>query len=150
MLLVHAAFRIIKVPKRLEVGEPFVALHRKKHIYTVKSANSNHSLNAEKWLLYAVKAQTSLAPLSCLAGSRGLMRMHTNIVYFRVMRRLYRRKWNWLCVNLHPWQRIRDHGVWRLTLTGYWHMADIHRVIIFPGGFWVAAWSRWLLLTGGR
>ena len=30
---------------------------------------------------YAVKAQTSLAPLSCLAGSRGLMRMRTNIVY---------------------------------------------------------------------
>ena len=36
----------------------------------------------------AVKAQTSLAPLSCLAGSRGLIRMRTNIVYFRVMRRL--------------------------------------------------------------
>ena len=78
------------------------------------------------WVLvqYAVKAQTSLAPLSCLAGSRGLMRMCTNIVYFRVMRRLYRREWNWLwywlCVNLHPWQRSRDHGVWRLTLTAYW------------------------------
>ena len=73
--------------------------------------------------LYAVKAQTSLAPLSCLAGSRGLMRMRTNIVYFRVMRRLYRREWNWLwnwlCMNLHPWQRTRDHGVWRLTLTAY-------------------------------
>ena len=31
------------------------------------------------------------APLSCLAGSHGPMRMRTNIVYFRVMRRLYRR-----------------------------------------------------------
>ena len=43
-------------------------------------------------LQYAVKAQMSLAPLSCLAGSRGLMRMRTNIVYFRVMRRLYHRE----------------------------------------------------------
>ena len=53
--------------------------------------------------------------------------MHTNVqVYFRVMRRLCRREWNWLwnwrCVNQHswdPWQRTRDHGVWRLTLTAY-------------------------------
>ena len=52
-----------------------------------------------------------------------LLRMHTNVVYFRVMRRLCRREWNWLwnwrCVNRHPWQRTRDHGVWRLTLTAY-------------------------------
>ena len=52
-----------------------------------------------------------------------LLRMHTNVVYFRVMRRLCRREWNWpwnwRCVNLHPWQRTRDHGVWRLTLTAY-------------------------------
>ena len=41
-----------------------------------------------------------------------LLRMHTNVVYFRVMRRLCRHKWNWLwnwrCVNQHswdPWQR---------------------------------------------
>ena len=47
---------------------------------------------------YAVKAQTSLAPLSCLAGSRGLMRMRTNIVYFRATRRLYRREWNWTMI----------------------------------------------------
>ena len=57
----------------------------------------------------------SSAPLSCHAGSRGPMRMRTNVVYFRVMRRLYRREWNWLCVNQHPWQRTRGHGVWRLT-----------------------------------
>ena len=49
-----------------------------------------------------------------------LLRMHTNVVYFRVMRRLCRCEWNWLCVNLHPWQWTRDHGVWRLlTLTVY-------------------------------
>ena len=45
--------------------------------------------------------------------------VHVDYAYFRVMRRLYRREWNWLCVNLHPWQRTRDHGVWRLTLTAY-------------------------------
>ena len=43
------------------------------------------------------------------------LRMRTNVVYFRVMRRLYHRKWNWLCVNQHPWQRTRGHGVWRRT-----------------------------------
>ena len=55
------------------------------------------------------------APMSCHASSRGPMRMRTNVVDFRVMQRLYRRKWNWLCVNQHPWQRTRGHGVWRLT-----------------------------------
>ena len=63
------------------------------------------------------------APLSCHAGSRGPMRMCTNVVYFRVMRRLYRREWNWLwnwlCVNQHPWQRTRGHGEWRHTPTAY-------------------------------
>ena len=48
------------------------------------------------------------APLSCHAGSRGPMRMRTNVVYIRVMRRLCRREWNWLwnwlCVNQHPWR----------------------------------------------
>ena len=41
-----------------------------------------------------------------------LLRMHTNVVIFRVMRRLCGREWNWLwnwrCVNQHswdPWQR---------------------------------------------
>ena len=117
-----------------------------------------------------------------------LLRMHTNVVYFRVMRRLCRREWNWLwifffffiflfyltcfttvpifyawtrihdnghvithahqccifqrlcrrewnwlwtwlCVNPHPWQRTRDHGVWRLTLTAYWHPFVLRDVI---------------------
>ena len=59
------------------------------------------------------------APLSCHAGSRGPMRMRTNVENFRVNRRLYCREWNWLwnwlCVNQHPWQRTRGDGVWRLT-----------------------------------
>ena len=76
----------------------------------------------ELCLIYAVKAQTSLA----FVVHALLLRMHTNVVYFRVMRRLCRYEWNWLwnwrCVNQHlwdPWQRTRDHGVWRLTLTAY-------------------------------
>ena len=36
-----------------------------------------------------------------------LLRMHANVVYFRVMRKLCRREWNWLwnwrCVNQHSW-----------------------------------------------
>ena len=49
--------------------------------------------NFSSWQEYAVKAQPSLAPLSRLAGSRGLMHMRTNIVYFReLMLRLYRRE----------------------------------------------------------
>ena len=51
-----------------------------------------------------------------------LLRMHTNVVDFRVMRRLCHREWNWQSVNHIP--RIydngpRDHGVWHLTLTAY-------------------------------
>ena len=69
------------------------------------------------------------APLSCHAGSRGPMRMRTNIVYFRVMRRLYRREWNWLwnwlCVNQHPWQQTRGHGVWRLTSIAHWECVGL-------------------------
>ena len=73
---------------------------------------------------YAVKAQTSLAPLSLFHGSRvTTAHVHQCCINFRVMRRLCRREWNWLwkwrCVNRHPWQRTRDHGMWRLTLTAY-------------------------------
>ena len=68
------------------------------------------------------------APLSCHAGSRGSMRMRTNVVYVRVMQRLYRREWNWLwnwlCVNQHPWQRTRGHDVWRLTSIAHWNGFD--------------------------
>ena len=55
-----------------------------------------------------------------------LLGMHTNVVEFRVMRRLCHREWNWQ----GNWQSVnhilgihdngpRDHGVWRLTLTAY-------------------------------
>ena len=59
-----------------------------------------------------------LKPKHCSLRSHGfmfhelLLRMRTNVVYFRVMRRLCHREWNWLwnwrCVNQHswdPWQR---------------------------------------------
>ena len=70
---------------------------------------------------YAVKAQTSLAPLSWFYGSRvtTVACMCTNFVDFRVMQRLCHCEWNWLCVSQHPWQRTRDHGVWRLTSTAH-------------------------------
>ena len=56
-----------------------------------------------------------------------LLRMNSNVVDFRVMRRLCHREWNWQW----NWQSVnhipriydngpRDHGVWRLTLTAYW------------------------------
>ena len=86
-----------------------------------------------------------------------LLRMHTNVVYFRVMRRLCRREWNWRCVNLHPWQRTRDHGVWRLTLTAYsfreiqwdvaisWQLRGVrgcYRVYVVVAGFTSHSFSR--------
>ena len=79
-----------------------------------------------KWTVQPHKGEnTLLKPKRHSLRCHGFMvhalplRMHTNVVYFRVMRKLCRREWNWLwnwrCVNLHPWQRTRDHGVWRLT-----------------------------------
>ena len=74
---------------------------------------------------YTVKAQTSLAPLSWFHGS------HVTTAQCACAPMLYISElckdcrhgwnwlWNWLCVNLHPWQRTRDHGVRRLTLTAY-------------------------------
>ena len=59
------------------------------------------------------------APLSSMPVHAEPLRMRTNVVYFRVMRRLYRREWNWLCVNQHPWQRTRGRGEWRHTPTSY-------------------------------
>ena len=60
------------------------------------------------------------APLSWLPVHAEPLRMCTNVVYFRVIRRMYRRKWNWLCVNQHPWQRTRGHGEWRHTSIAYY------------------------------
>ena len=46
------------------------------------------------WRLFVTSA-----PLSWMQVHAEPLRMCTNVVYFRVMRRLYHRKWNWLCVN---------------------------------------------------
>ena len=55
-----------------------------------------------------------------------LLRINNNVVDFRVMRRLCHRKWNWQgnwqSVNHIPGiydNGLRDHGLWRLTLTAY-------------------------------
>ena len=46
-----------------------------------------------------------------------IFQIYAKTVLKIVMRRLYRHEWNWLwnglCVNQHPWQRTRDHGVCR-------------------------------------
>ena len=73
---------------------------------------------------YAVKAQTSLAPLSRFLGSRifGPTTTHAHLCCIfqssdlcedcavaneiQTMKLTYE---TWQCVNLHPWQRKRDH-----------------------------------------
>ena len=65
---------------------------------------------------YAVKAQTSLAPLSRFRGSHVTLRMHTNVVDFRVMRGLCRREWNWQSVNQHSWDP-RQRTTWSGLVT---------------------------------
>ena len=61
------------------------------------------------------------APLSSMPVHAEPLRMRTNVVKnFRVIRRLYRREWNWLCVNQHPLQRTRGRGEWRHTPTAYY------------------------------
>ena len=55
------------------------------------------------------------APLSWMPVHAEPLRMRTNVEDFRVIRRLYCREWNLLCVNQHPWQRTRGHGEWRRT-----------------------------------
>ena len=72
--------------------------------------------------VYAVKSQTSLAPLSRFVVHALLLRMNNNVVDFRVMRTLCHRQWNWQSVNHIPGIHDNgpcDHGLWRLTLTAY-------------------------------
>ena len=45
-----------------------------------------------------------------------LLRMHTNVVDFRVMRRLCRREWNWQSVNQHSWDP-RQRTTWSRRVT---------------------------------
>ena len=68
---------------------------------------------------YAVKAQTSLAPLSWFHGSRVTTAHVQQCCIFQsyaktVPSRMKLTRWNWLCVNLHPWQRhvITACDVW--------------------------------------
>ena len=75
---------------------------------------------------YAVEAQTSLVPLSWFHGSRvTTAHAHAPMLYISELcedcacRREWSWLWNWLCVSQHPWQRTRDHGVWRLTSTAH-------------------------------
>ena len=68
------------------------------------------------------------APLSWMPVHAEPLRMRTNVLYFRVMRRLYRREWHLLCVNQHPWQRTRGHGVWRRTSIA--HTLKVSRINI--------------------
>ena len=72
--------------------------------------------------------------------------MLINIVYFRIMRRLCRHKWNWLwnwlCMSQHLWQRSRDHGVWRLTLTAY--STYISKITVAPAN-WITNWHTFAL-----
>ena len=63
--------------------------------YTLALKPKRHSVRCHDFVVHAL-----------------LLRMHTNVVDFRVMRRLCHREWNWLwnwrCVNQHswdPWQR---------------------------------------------
>ena len=53
------------------------------------------------------------APLSWMQVHAEPLRMRTDVVYFRVMRRLYRREWNWLCVNQQT--MTTDKGSRRMT-----------------------------------
>ena len=53
------------------------------------------------------------APLSWMQVHAEALRTRTNVVYFRVMRRLCRREWNWLCENQHT--MTTDKGSRRVT-----------------------------------
>ena len=91
-----------------------------------------HITFREKSLLYAVKVQRSLAPLSGFVVHTFLVRMNKNVVDFRVMIRMkvcaiayeiYKR--NLHCVIPHKRNPgihdngPRDQALWRLTLTAY-------------------------------
>ena len=58
-----------------------------------------------------------------------LLRMCTNVVYLRVMRRLCRREWNWLwnwrCVNQHSWD------LWQRTTWSQRVTSDFNSVFFF-------------------
>ena len=78
------------------------------------------------WSQYAVKAQTSLAPLSRFRGSRittaheQQCRFQNYVKTHAIANEIDKR--NWQSVNHIPGihdNGPRDHGLWRLTLTAY-------------------------------
>ena len=84
--------------------------------------------NVESWdnslklvLIHYRREFVNSTPMSWMPVHAEPLHMRTNVVDFRVIRRLYRREWNWLCVNQHPWQRTRGHGEWRCTSIAHWH-----------------------------
>ena len=95
-----------------------------KYLYTLLKPK-RHSLRCHDFMVHALP-----------------LRMFTNVVDFRVMRRLCRREWNWLwnwqSVNQHswdPWQRTTwSRCVWRLTLTAYWYSRGGSRIFWGGGG----------------
>ena len=86
---------------------------------------------------YAVKPKRHSLRCHGFVVCELLLRMHMNVVDFRVMRRLCHREWNWQW----NWQSVnhipviydngpRDHGVWRLTLTAYMRILHSHNTAI--------------------
>ena len=80
-------------------------------IYACWSSNQ-HERVPGRYLNTLLKPKRHLLRCHDVMAHALLLRMCTNVVYFRVMRRLCRREWNWLwnwrCVNQHswdPWQR---------------------------------------------
>ena len=98
----------------------------------------------------AVKAQTSLAPLSRFRGSRVTTAHAPPMLYIsELWRRLCRREWNWLwnwrCVNQHswdPWQRT----TWSRRVT-----SDFNSVLagILEGGLTLSQVESWVYRANG-
>ena len=72
--------------------------------------------------------------------TRNYWRMRTNVVYFRVMRRLCHCEWNWLCVSQHPWQRTCDHGNQYSFMQASFYII-VHNV--FSANFSICGSSAW-------
>ena len=62
--------------------------------------------------------------------------MHTNVVDFRVMRRLCRREWNWQSVNQHSWDP-RQWTMWSRRVT-----CDFNSVLICSYEQYIPAYAR--------
>ena len=80
--------------------------------------------------LYAVKVQTSLAPLSWFPGSR-VPTAHVHQCCTWVMRRLCRRKWNWQ----RNWQSVNQYSwdPWQWTTWSRRVTSDFNSVLMRKG-----------------